>query len=87
MEKTGEWKLSPEAVNTVVSNNYDLELISQKTKVIAAEISKIFGRPLDFKVRMQSVEVEASTNAPVEIPVQVKIIVDAFKGSIVAGKQ
>ncbi len=87
LEKTGQWTLTQDAISTIVTNNYDLELIQQKTKLISEEISKIYGKAILFKVSLQQVQEENNDNAPVELPAQVQILVNAFKGSIVAGKQ
>jgi len=87
LEKTGEWTLTSEEVSTTVSNSYDLELIQNKNRVIAEEISKVYGKPMNFKVVLKTIEEQRGPEAPVEIPVQVQILVNTFKGSIVAGRK
>jgi DNA polymerase-3 subunit gamma/tau len=85
IEKTGLWVVDADCVSTTVETDYDLSLIEKKKDVIAAEISNVCGRQMKFNVTLKSVEAPKSA-APVEIPLQVKLLVHAFKGTIVAGK-
>lgn len=86
LEKTGEWKVEMNVVKTTVQNDYDLQLIEKKVSVISAEISNACGTPMKFEVGLQNVE-EEKPSVSVEIPSQVQMIVDTFKGTIVVGKQ
>ncbi len=85
VEKTGLWEMKDDCVNTTVENSYDLSLIEKKKDVIAAEISNVCGRPMKFNVTLKVVQ-PVKAAAKVEIPVQVNILVNAFKGTIVAGR-
>ena len=85
IEKTGLWVVDADSVNTTVDSAYDLGLIEKKRNVIAAEISNACGRQMNFNVSLKSVETEKPAEK-VEIPVQVNILVNAFKGTIVAGR-
>lgn len=85
VEKTGLWVVNEDSINTTVESSYDLSLIEKKKDVIAAELSNACGRPMKFNVTLKSVEAEKKAE-PVEIPLQVKLLVHAFKGTIVAGK-
>ena len=85
LEKTGLWIVSDDTVTTSVDTTYDLNLIEKKKDVIAAELSNACGRPMKFNVTLK--EAKTQENAvPVEIPAQVNILVNAFKGTIVAGR-
>ena len=53
--------------------------------MIAAEISNACGRPMKFNVTLKESKPQENT-APAEIPLQVSILVNAFKGTIVAGR-
>lgn len=86
LEKTAQWHVNADAVNTSVENQYDLALIEKKIQAVQSEISNICGRPMKFNVILKEAVAEEKTG-PVEVPVQVQILVDAFKGSIVAGRQ
>ena len=85
VEKTGLWEVRDDAVNTTVESAYDLNLIEKKKNVIAAEISNACGRPMKFNVTLKEVKTQEAA-APAEIPLQVNILVNAFKGTIVAGR-
>ena len=74
-----------DTVNTTVESAYDLNLIEKKKNVIAAEISNACGRPMKFNVTLKEAKPQENT-APAEIPLQVSILVNAFKGTIVAGR-
>ena len=85
LEKTGLWLVNEDSINTTVDSAYDLNLIEKKKDVIAAEISNVCGRQMKFIVT-QKTEEPQKTSAPVQIPLQVNILVNAFKGTIVAGR-
>ena len=85
VEKTGLWSMEDGCVNTTVESEYDLGLIEKKRDVIAAEISNVCGRPMKFNVTLKSQEPEKPVEK-VEVPLQVSILVNAFKGTIVAGR-
>ena len=85
VEKTGLWEVRDDAVNTTVESAYDLNLIEKKKNVIAAEISNACGRPMKFNVTLKAAKTQEAA-APAEIPLQVNILVNAFKGTIVAGR-
>ena len=85
VEKTGLWVVTEDSINTTVETAYDLSLIEKKKNVIAAELSNTCGRQMKFNVTLKAAEPQ-KTAAPVEIPVQVSILVNAFKGTIVAGR-
>ncbi len=85
LEKTGLWVVEGNSVNTTVENAYDLSLIEKKKAVIAAEISNVCGGQMQFNVSLKTEEPQQAA-APVEVPAQVNILVNAFKGTIVAGR-
>ena len=85
LEKTGLWTVNEDSVNTTVETDYDLSLIEKKKAVIAAELSNACGKPMKFNVTLKTVESQKAA-APVQLPLQVSILVNAFKGTIVAGR-
>ena len=85
VEKTGLWEVLDDTVNTTVESAYDLNLINKKKDVITAEISNACGRPMKFNVTLKEAKPQENA-APAEIPLQVNILVNAFKGTIVAGR-
>ena len=60
-------------------------MIKRKQNVIEAEISAICGKQMSFVVDLQEEKKEIKKES-VQIPLQVEILVNAFKGTIVAGK-
>ena len=85
VEKTGLWVVEADGISTTVESDYDLSLIEKKKNVIVAELSNACGRPMKFNVSLKSAEAQ-KPSAPVEIPKQVNILVNAFKGTIIAGR-
>ncbi|BDC94475.1 DNA polymerase III subunit gamma/tau [Treponema bryantii] len=85
VEKTGLWVIEADTVKTTVESDYDLGLIEKKRDVISAEISNICGRQMHFNVTLKVQEAQMPAEK-VEIPLQVNILVNAFKGTIVAGR-
>ena len=85
VEKTGLWEVSGDSINTCVETAYDLSLIEKKKDVIAAEISNVCGRQMKFNITLKTVEPQKPV-VPAEVPLQVNILVNAFKGTIVAGR-
>lgn len=85
LQKTGLWKVLENTVHTSVQSQYDLELIKRKQNIIEAEISAICGKQMSLIVDLQEEKKEVKKE-PVQIPLQVEILVNAFKGTIVAGK-
>ena len=85
VEKTGLWVVEADGISTTVESDYDLSLIEKKKNVIVAELSNACGRPMKFNVTLKSAEAQMPS-APVEIPKQVNILVNAFKGTIIAGR-
>ena len=87
IEKTGEWKLGADGIETTISSSYDLELIKKKETIIRDELTKISGKPMAFKVELQEKKPEVQDNqTPAQVPDQVNILLNAFKGTVVAGK-
>lgn len=85
LQKTGAWQVSENAVKTSVKNQYDLELLKKKLPVIEAEISAICGKKMKFSVDLQQEE-KNQKNESVKIPLQVEILMNVFKGTVIAGK-
>ena len=85
LDKTGEWKVDATSVNITVENNYDLQLIKKYSSEITAELSNICQCQMQFNIALKEMELEEKSEQ-VEIPVQAKILVDIFKGTIVAGR-
>jgi len=88
IEKTGEWKINGEEIITTIQSSYDRELLNKKLGPITEEITKICGKQMKFTVNLQEktdnvIEEKKSENT---VPQQVNILLNAFKGTVVAGK-
>jgi DNA polymerase-3 subunit gamma/tau len=88
IEKTGEWKINGEEIITTIQSSYDRELLNKKLGPITEEITKICGKQMKFTVNLQEktdnvIEEKKSENT---VPEQVNILLNAFKGTVVAGK-
>ncbi len=82
LERTGEWVVSTDSVDTTVAAEYDLKIIQKNIPAISEELARVCGKPMTFRVTIKA------KDAPVvkrEVPPQVKILVDTFKGTIVNG--
>ena len=80
LERTGEWVVSADSVDTTVAAEYDLKIIQKNIPSISEELARVCGKPMTFRVTIKA------KDAPVvkrEVPPQVKILVDTFKGTIV----
>lgn len=88
LEKTGEWKIKSDSVEATIANEYDRELIEKKKPEIIREISQICGKTMDFSVILDdSVVLKPGEIRPeVVIPTQVQLVLDTFKGTVIAGK-
>lgn len=85
LEKTGEWKITNDSLETSVENNYDFELVNKKLSVITEEVSKICGQPIKINIKIEDKK-DLENIGHTELPVPVKILVNAFKGTVIAGK-
>ncbi len=82
IDKTGDWKVQNSVIETTVQNNYDLEIIKRKIPTIAKEISTVCSKQMEFRVTLKQEDVTKKENTE-EIPIQVKLLLNAFKGNIV----
>lgn len=86
LDKTGFWRISDSTVETTVANNYDLEVLKKKIPVISQEISSVCGKTMEFKVSQGQTSNTQQTSVKKSVPIQVQILVDAFKGDIITGQ-
>ena len=85
LEKTGEWKITNDSLETSVENSYDFELVNKKLSVITEEVSKICGQTIKINIKIEDKK-NLENIGHTELPVPVKILVNAFKGTVIAGK-
>lgn len=93
IERTDVWVLKDTCVEATTFNQYDKEVVEKKASVIAQEISKILGKNMTFNVKLKEVsqntdnQLEQQNSKSTIIPLQVQLIVDTFRGTIITGKQ
>lgn len=82
LEKTEDWKVTENGIEASISNQYDFSVLEKKKQVIQDEISKIFGKNMSFIIKLKD---KAMNNLDriIDIPKQVSILCDLFKGTIV----
>ena len=86
LERTGKWTVLQNSVETTIKANLDLQLLQKNIGLVNNQLSNICGKAMTFKVTLQEEDESASLQAPKEIPSQVQILVNAFKGTIVTGQ-
>lgn len=78
--QTKEWNLSgTDKIETEIGSEYQKNFIQKNLPLINEEISKICGKNMTFDIIFKD---EQKKLEPTELPVQVKILCNAFKGSI-----
>lgn len=82
LEKTGLWKVSDGGVDTTIESNLDYSILQKNKHLVSEEISKICGKNMYFNVKLQEVQ-NQNINETQEFPLQVKILVDVFRGTVV----
>ena len=82
LEKTGLWEVSDGGVETTIESNLDYSILQKNKHLISEEISKICGKNMYFNVKLQEVQ-NQNINETRELPLQVKILVDVFRGTVV----
>jgi len=83
LEKTLDWKLGESVILAKIYTQYDLSILEKKLPVINGELSSLLGKQFSIQVSLkQRADVSAAGSAK-ELPVQVSILKNVFKGSIV----
>lgn len=78
--QTKEWNLSgTDKIETEIGSEYQKNFIQKNLPLINEEISKICGKNMSFDIIFKD---EQKKLEPTELPVQVKILCNAFKGSV-----
>ncbi len=80
--QTKEWKLEGGKASAVTENQFEQMQIQQQASKISAYLSKIYGQTISFEVLFTPKKIEEKHQ---EIPIEVKILRDVFKGTITAG--
>ena len=82
--ETKEWKLAgPNRIRTKISTEYQKNFIEQNINIINQTLSKISQMQMAFEIEFEE---EKNTMTATELPIQVTLLCNAFKGSVVGGK-
>lgn len=81
LEKTENWKVNSNSLEATIKNAYDFAVLEKKKNTIQEVISKIFGKNMNFIINLKD-NTNEKLDKIIEIPKQVAIICDLFKGTI-----
>lgn len=84
MMQTGPWNLTGNKISTTIESEYQKNTIGQGMNQILTILEGCCHTKMEFEI---SVKVEEKPVENIEIPQQVQILTNAFKGSIVGGKR
>lgn len=85
LERTGIWKVTDNKIETTIEKTLDLQILNNNLPLLCEKLQKFCGKPMEFVVTQKTQE--ENNSVAVEIPQQVQILLDTFKGTIVTGKQ
>ena len=85
LDRTGLWKVSESGVETTIASSLDLQLLQKNAGTIASRLSNICGRQMEFLVTEEKHDDQQEAQPQEEIPLQVQVLVNAFKGTVVTG--
>ena len=77
--KTQDWQLAGSEVKVVIGDAFEQMQLQQHAGKIAAGLSRLYGRQLAFSVQLVERRPEQAAQ---ELPVEVQILRDTFKGSV-----
>ena len=83
LERTGKWTVGQDSVETTIQSNLDLQLLQKNMNAVTTQISNICGKKMSFNVTLLQETDQNASQEPADIPSQVQILVNAFKGTIV----
>ncbi|MCR5400340.1 MAG: DNA polymerase III subunit gamma/tau [Treponema sp.] len=81
--KTKKWHVSANTVQTSINTEYQKNYIEQNSQEIKQMLAVICKMPVDFKIIYEEEKIEKKQE---ELPVQVKLLCTAFKGTVTGGK-
>ena len=88
LEKTSDWVIKDDVIEVHIYNEYDKEIIEKKRFEIVNELCRVCGKKMSFELVIDHVikEEQNESGQKIEIPPQVQMVIDIFKGTVVAGK-
>ena len=80
LEKTFDWKLEGDTLVLCTENTFEIMQLEQNAAKFAGYLEKVYGRRIDFK----PVHIERKPEVTIaDLPVQVQLLRDTFKGSVI----
>ena len=86
LDKTGLWRISENKIQTTIESSFDLQILQKNVNAVVAQISKVYGKQMEFEVSLKDNSVQEKQIQQKEVPVQVQVLVNAFKGTVVTGQ-
>ncbi len=77
---TSDRKIEGNTVSVCAENRIEMMQLTSKTSLVQDYLSKAFGRPIVFEVSIKESQTQLKTK--VELPPEVQILKDTFKGSV-----
>ena len=82
LEKTANWTLNGLKIEVEIYSEYDNSLLQKKLSVINSELLEYTGTAFELKVTLKEHKTVENRAEKAEIPPQVRLLVDIFKGTI-----
>lgn len=79
LNQTGAWNLSGNTIRTTIKTEYQKNYISQNIPIIVGVLSTVCHEQMQFEIEYKEEKKEERT---AELPLQVKILCNAFKGTV-----
>ncbi|MBP5437655.1 MAG: DNA polymerase III subunit gamma/tau [Treponema sp.] len=80
LEKTFDWKLEGDTLVLCTENTFEIMQLEQNAAKFAGYLEKVYGRRIDFK----PVHIERKPEVTLaDLPVQVQLLRDTFKGTVI----
>lgn len=78
--KTFGWKQEGDTVSALIGSQFELMQVRNGASVISAFLSKVYGRTIMFNVVLEEKKVFVTEQ---NLPVEVQILRDTFKGTVI----
>ncbi len=77
-----DWALSGDTVSASIDSKFEQMQVMGKASRITAYLAKVYGRTMAFRLDLKERKAEAAEQ---QLPVEVQILRDTFKGSVIGG--
>lgn len=81
LERTGEWKVEGDTVETTVASALDHSILQKNIQVLNESLTHVCGKKMVFSVKLHE-QTETTASVKREVPSQVSMLVDIFKGTL-----